>query len=191
MNDARWKAQRPSGRLALLVAADDYVTDDLSFTVSHREWGERAGGIAERTMDDVAADATGCGLLSRSRQRKPDGMLGTYSYRFDADLLPAHLAGGTRRRFGGSSCGADLAGQRRKKEKNALTESTNGGTTSTAHGSSKLETLEGEATSRASANGSGSVKREADCPGCLRMTGSRLIGGARVCGDCGDARWGS
>ena len=111
MNDARWRAQRPSGRLALLVAAADYATDDLSFAVSHGEWGKRAGDVGERTMDDLAADATGCGLLSRSRQRKPDGMLGTYSYRFDPDLLPADLAGGTTRRFGGSSCGADLAGQ--------------------------------------------------------------------------------
>jgi len=189
MDDARWKAQRPSGRLALLVAAADYATDDLSFAVSHGEWGKRAGGIAERTMDDIAADATGCGLLSRSRQRRDDGMLGTYSYKFDPDLLPTDLAGGTTRRFGGSSCGADLAGQRRSRLKSALTESTSVGTTSTAHATSKLTTVEGEATSRASVNGN--VPREAHCSGCLRMTSSRLMGGKHVCADCGSEAWGS
>lgn len=185
--DARWRALTPSGRLALVVAANAYATDDLSFDREHGEWAALAR-IGITALEEALLDATGCELISRSRKRRRDGMLGGYTYRFDAVLLAPESGGGARPGIRASSGGPESGGQRRRKKNNALTESTSVGSTTTAHGSSKLETVEGEATSRASTNGS--VPREANCPGCLRMTGSRLIDGARVCAGCDSEEWG-
>jgi hypothetical protein len=104
LNDARWRLQTNAGRLALLVAAADYATGDLSFKVSHADWAARAK-VSKKSIDRLAEDATGIELLTRSRQRRDDGMLGTYTYRFDPCLLGDMVSPGTRGHGDASSSG--------------------------------------------------------------------------------------
>jgi hypothetical protein len=187
MNDARWKRQTNCGRLVLLVAATDFVTEDLSFKVAHGDWAATAG-VSERTVDDVAADATGIGLLVRSRlRRQADGMLGTYTYRFDPDLLGATTAPGTRRNHFGSSSGAVTAPQ--EVQVKALGKNDNGGGTTDVVDSSSLDHVGGG--DDIPGRDVSLHRGEQFCPNCIRLTRSRLIGGNRVCGLCDSEAWGS